>query len=148
MRAHAEIGVSRIKETRFFCDPGNWHKGLGWYVRLFPKNAKARIESSPSYTNYPTERDVPQRIHAIIPEARFLYVMRDPVDRAISHYISMSFNSIGVKKHFRIGVPTYIASLKTVTAEPAQGQFFPASSEIPSQFSISLPVPYILKAIH
>jgi len=94
MRAHPEIGVSRIKETLFFCDPGNWHKGLGWYVRLFPKNTKVRIESSPSYTNYPTERDVPQRIHAIIPEARFLYVVRDPVDRAISHYIHEFSNSV------------------------------------------------------
>jgi len=94
MRAHPEISVSRIKETRFFCDPGNWHKGLGWYVQLFPKNARVRIESSPSYTNYPTERDVPQRIRDIIPEVRFLYVVRDPIDRAISHYIHEFANSV------------------------------------------------------
>ena len=61
---------------------------------MFPKNAKVRIESSPSYTNYPTERDVPQRIHAIIPEARFLYVVRDPIDRAISNYIHEFSNSV------------------------------------------------------
>ena len=94
MRAHPEIGVSRIKETRFFCDPENWQKGLDWYLGLFPKNTKVRIESSPSYTNYPTEQGVPERIHGVIPEVKFVYVVRDPIERAISNYIHEYSNSV------------------------------------------------------
>jgi hypothetical protein len=43
-------------------------------------------ESSVSYTAVPRVSGCEQRIHAFNPDARLIYVMRDPVERALSHY--------------------------------------------------------------
>jgi hypothetical protein len=88
LRAHPEVGTQRIKETRFFAESGNWHKGVEWYVRQFPQRAKTLIEShGGDYTSYPKETGVPQRIYSVIPSARFIYLVRDPIDRMVSRYI-------------------------------------------------------------
>lgn len=88
LRDHPEIGTQRIKETRFFVKSGNWHQGCDWYVRQFSKHAKILVEShGGGYTSYPKEKGVPQRIHSVIPNARFIYIVRDPIDRMVSRYI-------------------------------------------------------------
>lgn len=50
--------------------------------RIFSKPPMG-IDSSPSYMFHPF---VPQRIRSLIPDARILFLLRDPVERAISHY--------------------------------------------------------------
>ena len=46
-------------------------------------------EASSSYTKLPLAPGVSERIAAFNPEARFIYLLRDPVERAISHYWHM-----------------------------------------------------------
>ena len=84
---HPQIAMSRIKEPAFFIEEHNWHKGLDWYRSLFPSPAMAMGESSTSYTKYPTFGDVPKRMHSILPDAKLIYLVRDPVDRIVSQYI-------------------------------------------------------------
>ena len=43
-------------------------------------------ESTTDYTKLPKWPGVAERISAFNPEARFLYIMRDPIQRTISHY--------------------------------------------------------------
>jgi hypothetical protein len=43
-------------------------------------------EASPSYSAYPRRTGVPGRIKEAVPDARFVYLIRDPVDRTVSHY--------------------------------------------------------------
>jgi hypothetical protein len=43
-------------------------------------------ESSTHYTMQPLEPSVAQRIHLYNPDAKILYIVRDPVDRAVSNY--------------------------------------------------------------
>ena len=83
---HPEIGVSRIKETDYFIKSKNLHKGLNWYKELFPKRAKVSGEFSPNYSKASVFPDVPERMHAVIPNAKIIYIVRHPVDRAISQY--------------------------------------------------------------
>ena len=45
LRAHPEIGVQKVKETRFFALSGTLHRGVDWYVRQFPRGAKVLVES-------------------------------------------------------------------------------------------------------
>ena len=45
-----------------------------------------RGEATPSYTHYPFLPDVPRRIHAVIPETKLIYVVRDPIDRIVAHW--------------------------------------------------------------
>jgi uncharacterized protein YfkK (UPF0435 family) len=84
---HPQIYMSRIKEPAFFIEEHNWHKGLEWYKSLFPQHSKIRGESSTSYTKYPSFDGVPRRMYDIIPDAKLIYIVRDPFHRLISQYI-------------------------------------------------------------
>ncbi len=80
---------------RFFADSGTWHKGLHWYSQQFPPNKTTLIEShGGSYTAYPSEPNIPERIFSVLPHARFIYIVRNPIDRMISRYIHLYSNGI------------------------------------------------------
>ena len=75
--------------------PEMWRKGF-WkseasYLALFPDKPRARHagESSTDYSKRPKLDGVAARIAAYNPDARFIYIMRDPVERTISHYWHM-----------------------------------------------------------
>ena len=36
---------------------------------------------------FPTFSDVPERMHTLLPDARLIYIVRDPSDRIVSHYL-------------------------------------------------------------
>ncbi len=76
------------KEPAFFVDRLNWSKGEEWYRRLFDQagDAAYRGESSTDYTKFPFYQGVADRIARFVPGARILYLVRDPVERSISHY--------------------------------------------------------------
>jgi len=59
---------------------------LEWYDSLFD-SAPIRAEGSVQYTMHPVFRGVPERIHNLVPDAKLIYMVRDPVERAISQYI-------------------------------------------------------------
>ena len=95
---HPQIAMSQPKELNFFFGPerlpdageetwarGNWHRGLGWYAAHFSGAAPVRGESSPGYTS-PDHPEVAARLAGVVPQARLLYLVRDPVARAVSQY--------------------------------------------------------------
>jgi hypothetical protein len=84
---HPEISVSRPKELNFFIAERNWPKGVDWYRSHFDPNAKVRSEASPNYTAYPQHLEVPERMHAVVPDAKLLYMVRDPIDRIAAHWV-------------------------------------------------------------
>ena len=83
LREHPEIYMSEKKEVHFF--DLNWNKGLNWYEKHFKvtSGAKAIGEASPFYMYL---EEVPERIHEILPDAKLIFILRNPVDRAYSHY--------------------------------------------------------------
>jgi hypothetical protein len=92
---HPEIYMSEDKEPRFFTDDAKWNRGVAWYETLFPEPAPIRGESTPDYTKIPAIRGAPQRIHSVIPDVRLIYLVRDPIERIISHYVdSYSFGRV------------------------------------------------------
>jgi hypothetical protein len=86
--AHPQIFMCEPKEPNYFLEEFNWSRGEEWYLPLFARAGAVPIvgESSVNYTKSPTFSGVPQRIAWFNPEARFVYIMRDPVERTISHY--------------------------------------------------------------
>jgi hypothetical protein len=84
---HPEISMARAKELDFFIARGTWSKGIDWYAAQFDAAAGVRGESSPSYTNYPLHEGVPARMHAIAPEAKLIFLVRDPLERIVSTYL-------------------------------------------------------------
>lgn len=85
LNTNPEIYMSSKKEIDYFSR--NYNRGLTWYQSHFPDPRQVRGESSTSYTKYPTFTKVPTRMHALIPEAKLIYIVRDPIERAISHYL-------------------------------------------------------------
>jgi hypothetical protein len=89
---HPDVFVGRggtFGEPNFFVTEHNWSRGPDWYESLFDGAGKAAAigECSPSYTWAHAYRGVPGRMAQIIPEARLVYVVRDPITRMQSMYM-------------------------------------------------------------
>ena len=82
---HPDVSMSSIKEVQFFQDP-NGTEWLDHYKSLFDSRAKVTGEASPLYTRLPIP-GIPQRMAALVPDAKLIYMVRDPIERAISWYI-------------------------------------------------------------
>jgi hypothetical protein len=84
---HPDVAMSRPKELNFFIAELNWELGRGWYASHFDPGSPIRGESSPHYTNRPRFEGVAERMRPLVPEARIVYVVRDPIERLLSHYL-------------------------------------------------------------
>ncbi len=102
---HPEIQMSKPKELNFFVEELNWDLGLDWYASRFDDRFAVRGESSPHYTNLPRFTGVPERIHANCPNARLIYMVRDPIKRILSHWV----HATGAGYETRELVPTLSA---------------------------------------
>jgi hypothetical protein len=89
--SHPQIFMSTPKEPMFFSSGADWRARLEGYLELFAAAGAVHYagESSTEYSKAPRFPGVPERLHAFNPEARILYLMRDPIERAISHYWHM-----------------------------------------------------------
>ena len=80
---HPQIEVAPQKEVHYF--DLNYSQGLSWYQQQFPNPNPdiLRGEASPYYILHP---DVPRRVAADFPHIKLIALLRNPVERAISHY--------------------------------------------------------------
>ncbi len=84
-----DVFMSTPKEPNFFSDDAVFAKGEGWYRGLFeaaPETAK-RGESSTHYTKLPAHPRTVERMKAMLPDVRLIYIMRHPIERLVSHYV-------------------------------------------------------------
>src|SRR6056297_808318 len=88
---HPEIFMCEPKEPAFFAAEASRVADEAHYLELFASAGSVRYvgESSTHYSKYPRFPDVVERITGFAPHARFIYLMRDPVERSISHYWHM-----------------------------------------------------------
>ncbi len=84
---HPEVSMSTPKELNYFIAERNWGRGPEWYARHFDPTARCRGESSPNYTAFPQHMGVPERMAGVIPDAKLIYIVRDPLDRIAAHYV-------------------------------------------------------------
>lgn len=84
---HPEVQMSKPKELNFFVSELNWDLGVDWYTTRFDDRFAVRGESSPHYTNLPRFDGVAERIRRHCPDARLLYMVRDPIKRILSHWV-------------------------------------------------------------
>jgi Sulfotransferase family len=101
---HPQISMSEPKEPCYFVEsdalkthwPEMWRMGI-WkseqnYSALFAEKIGAKLfgESSTDYSKAPKLAGVVDKIYAYSPGARIVYVMRDPIERTLSHYWHMA----------------------------------------------------------
>ena len=85
---HPQIFMSAVKEPGFFAHPHPSARDTDDYRSLF-ENWNDQVyggESSTHYTMAPRFEGCAQRIATAAPHAKFIYLMKDPVSRTISHY--------------------------------------------------------------
>ncbi|WP_287276577.1 MULTISPECIES: sulfotransferase domain-containing protein [unclassified Okeania] len=92
MIEHPQILPASKKELHFFnwvSKPGNRKKpeGVDWYLSQFPTipDGKNLItgEATPDYLVDP---HTPQRMFNLVPDVKLIVLLRNPIDRAVSHY--------------------------------------------------------------
>jgi len=83
---HPDITMSADKEMRFFTDP-DCRSWVGRYQDYFAAGTRYRGESTPQYTKWPLFPGVADRIAELAPDARLIYLLRDPVERSIAEYV-------------------------------------------------------------
>ena len=89
LAAQSGIFVTDPKEPNYFSDDPVFAKGPGWYARLFDGAAPGDIlgEASTHYTKRPDYPLTLSRMQAALPAPRLIYMIRDPMQRLVSHYI-------------------------------------------------------------
>jgi hypothetical protein len=84
---HPEVSMSKPKELNFFIEERNWPRGVDWYKAQFDADARVRGEASPNYTAFPQHEGVPQRMASVVPDAKLIYMVRDPLERIAAHWV-------------------------------------------------------------
>jgi len=85
LRQHPEIDMAPMKEVHYFSQ--YYDRGIEWYLSQFDHCEPVKIRGEFS-TSYMLDPLVPQRIAEVVPEAKLLFVLRNPIDRAYSNYWS------------------------------------------------------------
>lgn len=85
LKKHPDVFMSNPKEVSFFNNEKNYSRGAEWYTSFFAKRngEKQAGETTPSYL---WDKRVPLRIGKLLPDAKFILLLRNPVDRAYSAY--------------------------------------------------------------
>lgn len=88
LAAHPQVFMPEVKELNFFITELNWSRGRDWYEQQFAGAgaAKAVGEASPLYTQHPYYHGVAERAATLVPAARLIYLIREPIEQMLSHY--------------------------------------------------------------
>ncbi len=116
MAQHPQIYASPVKEPKYYlcgdapppayCGPGDAHSQQEWtwrrdeYLALFaaaPPDS-VRLESTPFYLYLPDAR---RRLAEDRPDARYIVIVRDPVDRAYSNWMHLWMDGLEPEADFR-----------------------------------------------
>lgn len=83
LKQHPDVLPARKKEIHYFSQ--FYRKGLPWYLEHFPLRQDRQLsgEASPFYLFHPQSA---RRIAETYPHIKIIILLRDPVERAISHY--------------------------------------------------------------
>jgi hypothetical protein len=83
------VFMTTPKEPNYFSDDNIYANGAAWYQSLFSDAQPNDItgEASTHYTKLPTYPDTIRRMQAALNRPKLIYMIRNPVERAMSHYI-------------------------------------------------------------
>jgi hypothetical protein len=81
--SHPEVFLPPEKEIHFFDE--HYDNGTGWYREQFAAAGDRQVvgEATPQYMYHP---HVPARMAALVPDAKLVAILRNPAERAYSHY--------------------------------------------------------------
>ncbi len=83
LRNHPNVFIAPGKEVHYFDE--HYERGIDWYAEKFSMAAEDQVigEATPRYMD---DQAVAGRMVGALPKARFVAILRNPTDRAYSHY--------------------------------------------------------------
>jgi hypothetical protein len=115
---HSKICPSTKKEPEFFTKNQGHEVSAEKYEELWDcedSSQKYKMEASTGYTKYPIEKGVPERIKEYGIQPKFIYIVRNPIDRMISQYnfmnISLGYNLDGFYEEEIVELSKYYKQL-------------------------------------
>jgi len=85
---HPAVAEPGEKEPEFFIDESRWARGLEWYRSLYAGTGPGQVtfDASVRYSAADLADVAAARLATTLPDARLVYVVRDPVARARSQH--------------------------------------------------------------
>jgi hypothetical protein len=86
LRAHPQIFIPLEKEICFFSDHDRYQLGPEWYMKNYFAGIGTEVitgEITPAYMLF---EYVAERIHQTTPQSKLIALLRNPIDRAYSHF--------------------------------------------------------------
>jgi hypothetical protein len=89
LRQHPQVYMTTPKSLSFFSRDEIYAQGINWYASFFQEAEPNQVcgEASPDQTHWPQFPKSSERIAQWLPNAKFIYIMRHPVERAYSQYV-------------------------------------------------------------
>ncbi len=89
LAAQPQVFMTTPKEPNYFSDDDVYDQGPDWYAALFDqaKPDQLKGEASTHYTKLPTYPKTLERMQGVLKAPKQIYMIRNPLDRAVSHYI-------------------------------------------------------------
>ncbi len=84
LRQHPDVCMSQRKETGVFLE--NYDKGLSWVVENYLTHYEGELITGEATTGHMQHPSSAQRMAKTVPDARLIFILRDPVERIHSHY--------------------------------------------------------------
>lgn len=86
LKQHPDLRLPEYKETHFFRDDDKFEKGLDHYFDYYFSKQKQAItgEIDPEYSYFP---GCAERIHKAFGDIKVIFILRNPLERAYSHYL-------------------------------------------------------------
>lgn len=94
LRTHPDVFMPG-RELHYFDRPEVYANGPAWYGGQFAEARETQVvgEKTPDYLYLPCRADIPEgagRLHALLPDARLIVTLRDPVPRALSTLVHLA----------------------------------------------------------
>lgn len=102
---HPDVCMSSPKETMFFGGPKLFDRGLDWFHSNFFSHYQDELllgDATPAYSNRDRHPGTPSRVFSINPEAKIIYIVRNPIRKAESSWqmhANLSSSSINTPEH-------------------------------------------------
>lgn len=131
LRQHSEIYLPSFKEPHFFDIPSVYNNGLDWYKEMYFSKVKEECCIGDFTPTYFFEKQAAKRIYDNLGEhVKFIIILRDPVDRAYSHYLhskrdlheDLTFIEALAKESERMSQGDYLSRLRF--SYVLQGMYF------------------------
>ncbi len=132
---HPQIFMPKVKEPEFFARDELYARGIESYAQAFAAARPDQLvgEASTIYTLSPFFPEAAARIRRHAPEAKLVYIMREPVSRAYSFYVQIIKNYQNVTHDYAVhrSFEEFIEPGARAGAAPRERVFSPANAHLP-----------------